>query len=155
KRVDPAAAAFRTLVDVLPDSPYTPPARYQLAFVLLQQNKLEQAAVAFSELASAKNASEELRREARFRAAEAYDKLGWHDAAVNAYQQLQTEFPNSETADRAVFGHVWALYHAAHYDEAVAVARKLLQAKPNTPQAPGLRYLVGNCLEQTGKNPEA
>ncbi len=155
KRIEDAAAAFRTLIETLPDSAYTPPARYQLAFVHLAQNNLEQAAVTFSELASMPAASEALRREARFRAAEAYDKLGWHDAAVRAYEQLQTEFPNSEHADRALFGHAWALYHAAKYDDAVAVARKLLKAKPDAAQAPGLRYLAGNCLEQTGKNAEA
>jgi TolA-binding protein len=155
KRIDQAVAAFRTLIETLPDSAYTPPARYQLAFVHLAQSNLEQAAVTFSELASSAGASEELRREALFRAAEAYDKLGWHDAAVRAYEQLQNEFPNSEHADRAVLGHAWALYHAARYDDAVAVARKQLRAKPAAALAPGLRYLVGNCLQQTGKNAEA
>ncbi len=155
KRVGDASAAFSTLIDTLPESPYAPLARYQLAFVFLAQENLEQAAVTFSELASAAGATEDLRREARFRAAEAYDKLGWHDAAVRAYEQVQAEFPNSEHADRAIFGHAWSLYHAARYDEAATVARNLLESKPESPQAAGLRYLVGNCLQQAGKNDEA
>jgi len=155
KRMPDASAAFSTLIDTLKDSPYAPLARYQLAFVFLAQANLEQAAVTFSELASAAGATEELRREARFRAAEAYDKLGWHDAAVRAYEQVQAEFPNSEHADRAVFGHAWSLYHAARYDDAAAVAGKLLKAKPDSPQAAGLRYLLGNCFQQAGKNAEA
>ncbi len=155
KRIPEASAAFRTLIETQPDSPYTPLGRYQLAFVFLGENNLEQAAVTFSELASSPGANEELRREARFRAAEAYDKLGWYDAAAGAYDTLQKEFPNTEHADRALYGHAWSLYHAAKYDEAVTVARKLIGAKPDSPQAAGLRYLVGNCLQQTGKAPEA
>jgi len=155
KRIPEASAAFRTLIETQPDSPYTPLGRYQLAFVFLGENNLEQAAVTFSELASSPAASEELRREARFRAAEAYDKLGWYDAAAGAYDQLQKEFPNTDHADRALFGHAWSLYHAAKYDDAVAVARKLIGAKPDAPQAAGLQYLVGNCLQQTGKSAEA
>jgi TolA-binding protein len=155
KRIPEASAAFRTLVETLPDSPYTPLGRYQLAYVYLSENNLEQAAVTFSELASSAAANEELRRESRFRAAEAYDKLGWYDAAARAYDQLQKEFPNTEHADRALFGHAWSLYHAAKYDEAVTVARTLIGAKPDSPQAAGLQYLAGNCLQQTGKLPEA
>ncbi len=155
KRVPEASASFTTLIDTLKDSPYAPLARYQLAFVFLAQGNIEQAAVTFSELASVSSATEELRREARFRAAEAYDKLGWHDAAVRAYEQVQAEFPNTEHADRAVFGHAWSLYHAARYDDAAAVASKLLKAKPDSPQAPGLHYLMGNCFQQTAKTAEA
>lgn len=155
KQVPEASAAFRTLIETQSDSPYTPLAQYQLAFLFLGENNIEQAAITFSELASNAAANEELRREARFRAAEAYDKLGWYDAAAGAYDQLQKEFPNTEHADRALFGHAWSLYHAKKYDDAVAVARKLIGAKPDSPQAAGLRYLVGNCLQQTGKAPEA
>lgn len=155
KRVPEASAAFRTLVETQPDSAYTPLGRYQLAFLFLGESNLEQAAVTFSELASSPAASDELRREARFRAAEAYDKLGWYDAAAGAYDQLQKEFPGTEHADRALFGHAWSLYHAAKYDEAVAVARKLIAAKPDSPQAAGLQYLVGNCLQQSGTTAEA
>jgi len=155
KRMDEAAASFNTLIDTLPDSSYAPLARYQLAYVFLAQGNVEQAAVTFSELASQAPAAEELRREARFRAAEAYDKLGWHDAAVRAYEQVQAEFPKTEHADRAVFGHAWSLYHATQYDQSAAVAQGLLKSKPDTPQAAGLRYLLGNCFQQTGKTAEA
>lgn len=147
-----AADAFHRLAEQLPDSPYAAAARYQLAFAYLAQDKLEQAAVAFSELAGLANANEELRREARFRAAEAYDKLGWYDAAVKAYRQLREEFPNSDQAQRAALGHAWALYHAGKFDEAAVMARDLVEKSPDAPYAAGMQYILGNCLEQQKKN---
>ena len=155
KRAPDAIAAFNTLIETLPESPYTPAARYQLAYVFLSQDKIEQAAVAFSELAGSASAAEELRREARFRAAESYDQLGWYDASVRAYEQLQAEFPGSEHAQRAEFGHAWALYHATRYEESASLGQKFLAAHPDSAQALGMRYLVANCFQQLGKNSEA
>lgn len=150
-----AVEAFRTLAEELPQGPYAPAARYQLAFAYLAQDKLEQAAVAFSELAGLESAAEELRREARFRAAEAYDQLGWYDAAVKAYRQVRDEFPGSEQAERAVLGHAWALYHAGNYAEAAVMARQLVENGPEGPHAADLQYILGNCLQQQNDNDAA
>lgn len=143
-----AAKAFKTLMDAYPDGPLAPFARYQLAYAYLAQNEMEKAAGEFS--ASAANAAtdKELRAEARFRAGEAYDKIGWFAQAVGAYEQLQKEFPDSPYAQLAESGYAWALYHAGKHPEAAAAADALIKKRPNAPETVGMLYLLGNCQQQ-------
>jgi TolA-binding protein len=145
---DAALEAFRTLAKALPDNPLAIYARYQLAFVYLARNELENAVVEFSEVANASRADTELRMECRYRAAEAYDKLGWFSAAVGAYEQLRKDFPDSEYVRKADYGYAWALYHAGKYPEALAAAEAFIKAAPDSAYRPGLEYLRGNCLQQ-------
>ena len=152
--LDAAEANFKKLVEALPDSPFVPYARYQLALVYLARGNHEEAATTLSTVAQSA-ADENLRAEARFRAAEAFDQIGWFDAAVQAYEQLKTDFPGSEYAERAEYGHIWALYHAAKYPDAAAAAQEFLKKKPDSPQAPGMKYLLGNCLQQQKRYDEA
>lgn len=147
KNFDAALSAFKKLIELAPDSALTPYARFQSAFVRLQRGELEPAAVELSAIASS-NAEPGLRAEARFRAAEAYDKLGWFDAAVTAYKQLQDESPDSAYMQYAKFGYAWALYHAGKYADAAGAAQALLQEKAATPDAVGMQYLLANCLQQ-------
>jgi len=149
-----AGTAFKTLIKELPENAYVPFAQYQLAFVYLGQGKLEDAALEFSAVA-ASDAAGPLRAEARFRAAETYDRNGWFTAAVQAYQQLQRDFPESEYAQRAHYGYTWALYHAGNYAEAAAAAATFIAERPEAPETIGTRYLIGNCLQQQKKYDEA
>ena len=147
---DTAAAikAFKTLIDNVPESRFVPFARYQLAFVYLAREEVEQAAVEFSGAAGDSRAEPELRMESRYRAAEAYDRIGWFGAAVKAYEQLKHDFPDSEYAHRAEYGYAWALYHAGKYAEAAAAGEAFIQKHPDLPEAIGVHYLLGNCLQQ-------
>ena len=152
--LDAAEADFKKLIEALPDSPFVPYARYQLALVYLARGNHEEAATTLSTVAQS-NADESLRAEARFRAAEAFDQIGWFDAAVQAYDQLEKDFPNSVYAERAEYGHIWALYHAGKFAESAAAAQDFLNKKPDSPQAPGMKYLLGNCLQQQQRYDEA
>jgi TolA-binding protein len=151
---DAAVKAFKTLIEALPDSPFVPFAHYQLAFALLARNEFESAAVEFSAVAASK-ADADLRLEARFRAAETYDKIGWFGAAVGAYEQLQKEFPESPYAQRAEYGYAWALYHAGKFADAMAAGDALLKKHPEAPEAVGMQYLAGNCLQQQQRYDDA
>lgn len=154
-RRDEAIAVFKALGQQGGESPLVAYGRYQLAFIYLSQDALEKAAIEFSEIAASTEADEALRMECRFRAAEAYDKIGWFDAAVRAYEQLKTEFPGSEYARRAVYGHAWALYHAGKYDEALVGTRAFLNEFPDSDRKAGAAYLEGNCLQQQRKYGQA
>jgi TolA-binding protein len=136
-----------------PGDPLAPYARYQLAHVYLEMGDLENAAVAFSE--TAKSAGEAaLQMECRFRAAEAYDRLGWHDAAVSAYQALRAEHPGSEYAQRAGYAYAWALFRAG--DTARAAEEAVSAAKYATPeQAAGLAYLRASISQTLKQYDEA
>ena len=143
-----AAKAFESLVAALPDHALTPYAQYQLAFVQMARNFHEDAAITFSQVAENTKADAALRMESRFRTAEIYDKIGWFSAAVGAYEQLKTEFPDSDYARRADYGYAWSLYHARKYPEAAAAAEKFLAASTDPALIPGIRYLLANCLQQ-------
>lgn len=145
---------FKTLIEELPDSPLASHARYQLAFVHLGRNEPENAAIEFSAVANSK-AGAELRMESRYRAAEIYDKIAWYSAAVGAYEQLRTEFPESAYARRADYGYAWALYHAGKYPEAMAAVEAFLKASPESPYRVGMEYLRANCLQQQKRYDEA
>jgi len=149
-----AAKHFKTLIEALPESPFVPYARYQLALVYLAQGNYEEAGTTLAAVAQS-DADKALRAEARFRSAEAFDQIGWYDAAVQAYDQLKTDFPDSEYAERAQYGSIWALYHAGKFAEAAAAAEKFLEAKPDSNQTPGMKYLLGNCLQQQKRYDEA
>lgn len=151
---DAAMKAFRTLIEGMPDNALVPFARFQLAFVLVARGEFENGAVEFSAVASS-NADQTLRLEARFRAAETYDKIGWFSASVGAYQQMQKDFPDSPYAAKADYGLAWALYHAGKYPEASASAEAFLTKHADLPEAIGTEYLLGNCLQQQQRYDEA
>ena len=153
--LDAAAQEFTRLGEQCPDHALAPYAQYQLANVSLAKNLLEDAAVAFSKVASDAKAEETLRMESRFRTAEIYDKIGWASAAVGAYEQLMKDFPGSEYAKRAEYGYSWALYNAGKYPEAGASAQKFLSANSDPALVPGMKYLMANCLQEQKKYDEA
>lgn len=146
--VDQAAAAYRTLSESLPGHVLAPYAKYQLAFIQMDRNLFEEAAITFSQVAGDTAADPALRMESRFRTAEIYDKIGWFSAAVGAYEELKREFPGSDYARRADYGHTWSLYHAKKYSEAAEAAGKFLKEKPDPALVPGMLYLLGNSLQQ-------
>ncbi|MCP4639789.1 MAG: tetratricopeptide repeat protein [bacterium] len=148
KAYQASITALSTLGAELPDSPLAPYARYQLARVYLAKNDLEKAAIEFTAVADSTMPDERLKVESRFRAAEMYDRIGWFDAAVTAYQKLQTDFPGSEYAERAQLGYAWALFNASKYEDAGKAAAAFIQANPESPSTLGMRYLQANCSQQ-------
>lgn len=150
-----AISAYSRLARDQASSPFASMGRYQLAFAYVAQGDLEKAALAFSELGASEEAADALRMEAYFRAAEAYDKLGWFDTAVTAYDRLDRDFPDSAYARRARYGHAWALYRAGKLDEAIATARDFLGTYPESPYRAGTAYLIGNALQQRENYDEA
>jgi len=162
---DAALKTFKSLIEEIPNSPFVPFSHYQLAFAYLARNEGENAAVEFSAVASSAAADENLRMEARFRAAETYDKIGWFSAAVGAYEQLRKDFPDSTYTQRADYGYAWALYHAGKYAEATVAVEAFLKKHPGKPDVPkdakntqktvGMKYLLGNCLQQQKRYDDA
>ena len=153
--LDEAAQEFSKLGEACPEHALAPYAQYQLANVSLAKNLFEDAAVAFSKVASDVKAEETLRMESRFRTAEIYDKIGWASAAVGAYEQLKKDFPDSDYAKRADYGYSWALYNAGKYPEAAAAAQKFVSENTDVSLLPGMKYLLANCLQQQKKYDEA
>ncbi len=147
-RAASAVSALSRLVREHASNPFVPMGRYQLAFAYVAQGDLEKAAVEFSEVAGMEGAGDPLRMESHYRAAESYDKLGWFDAAVSAYERLEGDYPDSVYAHRARYGHSWALYEAGNVEAAMAAAEEFAAQYPDSQYRPGTLYLLGNCFQQ-------
>ncbi|HRK34691.1 MAG TPA: tetratricopeptide repeat protein, partial [Candidatus Hydrogenedentes bacterium] len=144
---DAALNSFKSLVDSLPEHPLSPYSRYQLALAHMAKKEGESAAIQFSAVADSQ-ADEKLRVECGFRAAEAYDSIGWFEAAESRYKQVQTQFPESAYAERAAYGVAWAQYHAGKTADAAASAAQYLEKYPQGQNVIGIRYLQSNCAQQ-------
>ncbi len=153
--MDAAVGAFKTLSEELGGMALAVYGRYQLAFLYLAQEKLERAAIEFSNVASTPAADEDLRMECRFRAAEAYDKLGWFDAAVESYEALRGNFPGSDYARQAAYGYAWSLYHSGQFAKSAEAAAAFLREFPDSSERAGVAYLQGNCFQQQKRFDEA
>ena len=153
--MDAAIGAYVALTTDLPQSPLAVFALYHLGFAYLAKADSEEAAKAFSAAANTQGADEGLRMESRFRAAELYDKLGWTAAALGAYEQLRSDFPDSEYARRADYGYGWALYHSGRYEEAVALTDAFAARYPDSPHSAGFLYLKANCRYQQAQDRDA
>lgn len=154
-RPQESIAAFEELTRLAPGHALVPFARYQMAFGLLNLGDAEKAAIQFTEIANSDAADASLRVECRFRAAETYDRLGWFEAAVSAYEALTRDYPESEYARRAAYGYAWSLYHAAKYPEAAVAIEQFLEQNPESPERPGMHFLRGNCLIQLARYNDA
>lgn len=153
RQYEGALASLHEAAHLNPGDPLAPYARYQLAHVYLEMGDLENAAVAFSETAKLAGDAA-MQMESRFRAAEAYDRLGWHDAAVSAYEALRTGHPGTEYAQRAGYAYAWALFRAGHAARAGEEAAKAAQ-QATPAQAAGLDYLRASIAQAGQRYPEA
>lgn len=149
-----AIAQFVRLITDIPAHPMAPYAEFQLAYAYSVTQDLENAAIHFSAVAGS-TADESLRMESRFRAAQTYDQIGWYNAALGAYEQLQKDFPDSPFQEKAGVGHIWALYHEGKCPEARAAIDAHLTKFPETAQRVELDYVRANCFQQLGENDKA
>lgn len=142
-----ALETFQAIVAANPKSKQAPYARYQTALVYVAMSEPENAATEFVAVAKSE-ADAALRMESMFRAAEAYDLLGWFESSQAAYANLRETFPDSAYAEKADFGYAWALYHAGRYADALKTADQFLSSDAGSAAGAGMLYLRANCLNQ-------
>jgi TolA-binding protein len=148
----PTPSAPSSAISATPHSPPTP--QYQLGFALLAQQQYEDAAVQFSAAAASK-ADDATRAEARYRAAQVYDQIAWHDAAADAYQKLLDEFPNATQRERATYGLAWARFRGGDTEAGRRAAEAFDKAYPESPLRVGTLYLSGCALQHAKKYDDA
>lgn len=153
-KVPQAIAQFVRLISETPEHPMAPYAEFQLAYAYSVTQDLENAAIHFSAVAGS-SADDSLRMESRFRAAQTYDQIGWYNAALGAYEQLQIDFPDSPFQEKAGVGQIWANYHEGRCAEARVAIDAHLKKYPETAQRVELDYVEANCLQQLGESDKA
>jgi TolA-binding protein len=148
KKNDVAIATFGRLLQETSTSPFAAYAQFQQAYLWVTTGDLEKAATAFAAIQDMPGATRALKAESMYRAAAAYDKLGWYDAAVKAYQNLKREHPDTQYARKADYAYAWVLFKDGKTKEALAACDGYLKQYPESSSVPGIHYLMGNCYQK-------
>jgi TolA-binding protein len=144
KQFESAKTLFQKIVNLEGSNPFKPYARFQLAHVLVNLGDLENASIAYSELAKDNTVPTALQIEGKFRAAETYDKLGWYESAESLYADLK----DSAYETKASYAYIWTLYKQDKLDQAIDEAAAFNDSNPNSNYFEGLNYLLGNAYQQ-------
>lgn len=143
-----AIEAYTMLIQEVPGSPFVAYGQYQQAYIWVSMGELEKAATAFAAIQDSSGANRMLKAESMYRSAEAYDKLGWYDAAINAYQNLKRDYSDTAYVQKADYAYAWALYKGGKIKESLAASDQYLKQYPDSSQISGIHYLQGNCYQQ-------
>jgi tetratricopeptide (TPR) repeat protein len=146
-----ALETYRRLVARAPESRYADPARFEAAQVCFQAGEFETAV----SLARAVEHPGALRRDILWLLGEAYSALGRDDEAVEQFQALVRDFPDSPLAGDAAYRIAYRLQNAGRDVEA---ARRYLAVAQNAPRAElaaQALFAAAYCHARAGMIPEA
>jgi len=76
-----------------------------------------------------------------------YDQ-GDYNIAITNFQQLITDFPNSEYADDAQYYVAWSYYNLASYEQAIFEFEKIADNYPNSEFVDDSDYYIAYCNEK-------
>jgi TolA-binding protein len=76
-----------------------------------------------------------------------YDQ-GDYNTAITTFQQLITDFPDSEYADDAQYYIAWSYYNLASYEQAILEFEKIKNNYPNSEFVDDAKYYIAYCNEK-------
>lgn len=76
-----------------------------------------------------------------------YDQ-GDYNTAITNFQQLITDFPDSEYADDAQYYIAWSYYNLASYEQAISEFEKIKNNYPNSEFIDDSQYYIAYCNEK-------
>ena len=76
-----------------------------------------------------------------------YDQ-GDYNTAITNFQQLITDFPDSEYADDAQYYIAWSYYNLASYEQAILEFEKIKNNYPNSEFVDDAKYYIAYCNEK-------
>jgi len=77
-----------------------------------------------------------------------YYNQGDYNTAITTFQQLITDFPDSEYADDAQYYIAWSYYNLASYEEAIIEFEKIIDNYPNSEFVDDADYYIAYCNEK-------
>lgn len=153
-RSQEAEAAYRSVVEGYPSSPYASYAGLALARLLQAQPDRREEAEAFLASAAEQSATPRVAAESWFLRGDAAYASGDFAAAASAYHQLLNRFPNDRRAREARLQAGWSFYHDDRLEEAGRMADAVLSAAP-VDTRPEWLYLRANCRRRLNDAPGA
>jgi len=76
-----------------------------------------------------------------------YDQ-GDYNTAITNFQQLITDFPDSEYTDDAQYYIAWSYYNLASYEQAISEFEKIKNNYPNSEFTDDAKYYIAYCNEK-------
>jgi len=77
-----------------------------------------------------------------------YYNQGDYNTAITTFQQLITDFPDSEYADDAQYYIAWSYYNLASYEQVIIEFEKIADNYPNSEFADDAKYYIAYCNEK-------
>jgi len=78
----------------------------------------------------------------------AYYEQGDYNTAIATFQQLITDFPDSEYADDAQYYIAWSYYNLTSYEQAISEFEKIKNNYPNSEFIDDSQYYIAYCNEK-------
>jgi tetratricopeptide (TPR) repeat protein len=150
-RTADAVKTYRELIARCPESRYADPARFEAAQVCVQAGDFDAAV----ELARAVKHPGALRQDILWLLGEAYSALGRDDEAVEQYQALVRDFPDSPVAGDAAYRIAYRLQNAGRDVEAARRYVALAQSAPREDLAAQALFAAAYCHARAGMTADA
>jgi len=77
-----------------------------------------------------------------------YYNQGDYNTAITTFQQLITDFPDSEYADDAQYYIAWSYYNLASYEQVIIEFEKIADNYPNSEFVDDAKYYIAYCNEK-------
>ena len=149
-----AAAAYRSMIDLRPESPLVPNAKYHQGWALLKADKPGEAVNVLGALIEQHQAQPIAGRGRYVRALALHRMKQYADAEADLHAFLKTEPPRDDQSDAL---YVLGLCQAAqgHEEQAVQSYRSLLANQPNYKSADRVYYELAWSLRHLDRDAEA
>jgi len=158
-----AAAVLERLAREFPDSPRLPEVYMELAGIYRKMGARELAIAKYYAVMNASiNVSfdqidkyRQLSLQAKLAIADTHADRGEHQEAYRLYQALiRAQLPPSERM-RAHYRMCYLLYNLGNYEQGIAQMQRFLEAYPQSPHEPEIRYLLATSYKRLNRKPEA
>jgi TolA-binding protein len=143
RRGEEAVGRYRRVIDEHPRSPYVGPAQYGLAHHYLRSNQYAKAADRFA-LVRREQSGSYAERSAYYEAI-SHAREGQIDQAIELYQMVVDQRPDSRLASEALYEAGLLRYQQEKYGSAAASFRTLVRDYSNAPRVGDAYYWLANA----------
>lgn len=148
-----AATQFTRFLDAYRASgeqvPYRTDALLRLADSYYALKRYPEAITAYG------RAAQEGESYAVYQMGQAYANLGDAFQAITTFNELVSEYPDSEWRDEAEYQLAYLYFLNQDYDQAIQRYRSLISSQPNSPLAAKAQYAIGDAFYNAGRLDEA
>ncbi len=136
-----AVKTYARLIKEFPESSFADAARYEKAVAFYKSGEYENALQAIRDV----NLNGKMRKDAYWLMAESSAALKRNDAAIQYYQIIVKEFPDSDISAQATYRLAYMLQQRKDYTEAAATYLLLAERFPDNKLAPQAMFAAAYC----------